>query len=416
MQTTFALHTLGCKLNFSESSTLSRQLQNQGYVSKSIDELADIYILNTCSVTDNADKECKQIIRSLHKKNPAAFIVVTGCYAQLNPQEIAALEGVDLVLGASEKFNLTEHIQTLTKQQTAQVHGCEIDSVEDFKSAFSYQDRTRAFLKIQDGCNYNCSYCTIPLARGKSRSDTMENILNNVQTLVSKGIQEIVLTGVNLGDYEFEQTNFTSVVQQLSALEVSPRFRISSIEPNLLTDEIIEIVRTSKNFMPHFHIPLQSGSNKILGLMRRRYQKELYAEKIQRIKQLIPHCGIGVDVIVGFPGETEEEFVECVDFIDNLDVSYLHVFTYSERNNTLAATFSDSIPMHVRKQRNKVLRNLSFKKSAHFYSQHIQTIRQVLFESKQNDNTIEGYTDNYIKIKTLYQQGLENKLVDWQII
>ncbi|MEJ7589451.1 MAG: tRNA (N(6)-L-threonylcarbamoyladenosine(37)-C(2))-methylthiotransferase MtaB [Ferruginibacter sp.] len=342
---TVALHTLGCKLNFSETSTIGKLLENDGFIRKGFDEVADVYVINTCSVTDNADKECRLLVRRIQRKAPEAMVVITGCYAQLKPAEIASIPGVDLVLGAAEKFNITEHLKEITKGDSARICSCEIEDVNIFTASQSLNDRTRVFLKVQDGCDYNCTFCTIPMARGKSRSDLIENIIVNVKTIAAQGVKEIVLTGINLGDfgksyqvpvekggtYKRSET-FYHLITELDQSTGPARYRISSIEPNLLTDEIIGMVSNSKKFMPHFHIPLQSGSNKILGLMRRRYKRELYAEKVARIKKLMPHCCIGVDVIVGFPGETEEDFTETVEFLRELDISYLHVFTYSERS------------------------------------------------------------------------------------
>ncbi|MBK8953568.1 MAG: tRNA (N(6)-L-threonylcarbamoyladenosine(37)-C(2))-methylthiotransferase MtaB [Chitinophagaceae bacterium] len=340
---TIAFHTLGCKLNFSETSSLSRMLEQEGFEKKEFTDLADVYVINTCSVTDNADKECRLLVRRIQRKAPESFVVITGCYAQLKPQQIANIPGVHLVLGAAEKFNIAKHIRELTKGDAAKICSCDIEDVSGFHSSWSVNDRTRTFLKVQDGCDYNCSFCTIPLARGKSRSDTVENVLKNVNHLAANGVKEVVLTGVNLGDFteitgagDKPDKDFFDLIRELEKVEPIHRYRISSIEPNLLTTEIINFVAGSKKFMPHFHIPLQSGSNKILGLMRRRYKRELYAEKVNSIKSLMPHCAIGVDVIVGFPGETNEDFKETFDFLHQLDVSYLHVFTYSERDNTAA--------------------------------------------------------------------------------
>ena len=331
---TIALHTLGCKLNFSETSTMGRMLEKEGYAKREFDEVADVYVINTCSVTENADKECRQLVRRIQKLNSEAVVVITGCYAQLKPKEIAEIPGVDLVLGAAEKFNLTEHLKEFTKGDSSKIHSCDIDDVKDFNSAYSVTDRTRTFLKVQDGCDYSCTFCTIPMARGKSRSNTIENVVKQAREIGQQGVQEIVLTGVNLGDFGItengRQETFFELCNALDEVEEVKRYRISSIEPNLLSNEIIELVSKSKKFMPHFHIPLQSGSNKILGLMRRRYQRELYADKINYIKQLMPDCGIGVDVIVGFPSEGDAEFQETFEFLHSLDVSYLHVFTYSE--------------------------------------------------------------------------------------
>ncbi|HRH60474.1 MAG TPA: tRNA (N(6)-L-threonylcarbamoyladenosine(37)-C(2))-methylthiotransferase MtaB, partial [Chitinophagaceae bacterium] len=338
---TVAFHTLGCKLNFSETSTLSRMLESDGFVKTDFDEHADVYVINTCSVTDNADKECRQLVRRIQRKAPESLVVITGCYAQLKPEEIASIPGVDLVLGAAEKFNITKHLKELSKGDSAKICSCDIEDVNGFISSYSLNDRTRAFLKVQDGCDYNCSFCTIPLARGKSRSDAISHVVQNAEMLAASGIKEIVLTGVNLGDFGNNNSadnkeNFFQLIQQLDNVQGIERFRISSIEPNLLSDDIIAFVAASKKFMPHFHIPLQSGSNKILGLMRRRYRKELYADKVQKIKSLMPHCCIGVDVIVGFPSETEDDFDETFQLLHALDISYLHVFTYSERDNTKA--------------------------------------------------------------------------------
>ena len=331
-------------------------------------------MINTCSVTDNADKECRQLVRRIQRKSPESLIVITGCYAQLKPKEISEIPGVDLVLGAAEKFNLTKHIKELSKGDSAKICSCDIEEVSDFHSSYSINDRTRTFLKVQDGCDYNCSFCTIPLARGKSRSDTIKHVVQNVEHLASKGIKEIVLTGVNLGDFGKNdlQENFFELIQELERIDGIHRYRISSIEPNLLTNEIIEFVANSDKFMPHFHIPLQSGSNKILGLMRRRYKKELYADRINLIKTVMPYCAIGADVIVGFPSESDEDFKETFDFLHSLDISYLHVFTYSERNNTHALSIKPSVPMNIRHERNKTLRNLSFMKMQYFTEQHVR--------------------------------------------
>jgi threonylcarbamoyladenosine tRNA methylthiotransferase MtaB len=434
---TVAFHTLGCKLNFSETSSLSRMLEKEGFEKKEFDDRADVYVINTCSVTDNADKECRQLVRRIQRKTPESLVVITGCYAQLKPKEIAAISGVDLVLGAAEKFNIAQHIKELTKGDSAKICSCDIEEVSDFHSSFSINDRTRTFLKVQDGCDYNCSFCTIPMARGKSRSDSIENVVKNVEHLAEHGVKEIVLTGVNLGDFQsgpptpareslpksprrgdfeiLKNEDFYSLIQSLELVEGIQRYRISSIEPNLLTNEIIEFVANSDKFMPHFHIPLQSGSNKILGLMRRRYNKELYAERVALIKTLMPHCAIGVDVIVGFPGETDEDFKETFDFLHSLDISYLHVFTYSERDNTHALTIKPVVPVHVRHERNKTLRNLSYMKMQYFTEQHAGQIRKVLFEGHENKGMMEGYTDNYIKITTPYRKEWVNEIIDWKI-
>jgi threonylcarbamoyladenosine tRNA methylthiotransferase MtaB len=418
---TVAFHTLGCKLNFSETSAISRQLEQEGFVKKPFEEHADVYVINTCSVTDNADKECRYLVRRIQRKSPASLVVITGCYAQLKPAEIAAIPGVDLVLGAAEKFNLATHIRELAKGDSAKICSCDIDTVTGFNASFSVNDRTRAFLKVQDGCSYNCSFCTIPLARGKSRSDNIAGVLKNVHELAARGIKEIVLTGVNLGDFgkgplgDSDNENFFELVKALDAVEGIDRYRISSIEPNLLTSEIIEFVAGSSKFMPHFHIPLQSGSNKVLGLMRRRYRRELYAERVAQIKASIPHCAIGVDVIVGFPGETDTEFAETLAFLQELDISYLHVFTYSERDNTHALEIKPVVPVATRMERNKQLRNLSYMKMQYFTHAHSGQTRKVLFEGSAMQDIMEGYTDNYIKITAPYRQDWVNNLVDWTI-
>ena len=426
MSKTVALHTLGCKLNFSETSTIGRLLENDGFVKKKFDEVADVYVINTCSVTDNADKECRQLVRRIQRKAPEAMVVITGCYAQLKPEEIASIPGVDLVLGAAEKFNITEHLKTITKGDSTKICSCDIEEVNIFSASQSINDRTRVFLKVQDGCDYNCSFCTIPMARGKSRSDSIVNILANVKTIANQGVKEIVLTGINLGDFgsthqstpnevKNKEEDFYQLIQQLENSEGPNRYRISSIEPNLLSNEIIEWVSKSKKIMPHFHIPLQSGSNKILGLMRRRYKRELYSEKVNLIKKLIPHCCIGVDVIVGFPGETETYFKETVDFLQALDISYLHVFTYSERANTLADSMKPVVPISTRNERNKMLRNLSYQKMQYFTNQHVGNTREVLFETHNKNGMMEGYTDNYIKITTPFKKEWENNIVPWKI-
>lgn len=418
-----AFHTLGCKLNFSETSTLGRMMEKEGFEKREFDEQADVYVINTCSVTENADKECRQIVRRIQRRAPEAMVVITGCYAQLKPQEIAEIEGVDLVLGAAEKFNLHTHLHRLTKSKTrADVYSCDIETVEGFHSSYSVNDRTRVFLKVQDGCDYNCSFCTIPLARGHSRSDSIEGVLANVRELANTGTKEIVLTGINLGDFgkrtyggKKREESFYELVQALDTAKMVDRFRISSIEPNLLSNEIIDFVATSNSFMPHFHIPLQSGSRKILGQMRRRYQKELYAERVERIKEKMPHCCIGVDVIVGFPGETDADFKETFEFLHGLDISYLHVFTYSERANTAAAEMPGAVPVHIRNERNKILRNLSYQKMQYFSQQHQGTQRKVLFEQAEKNGTMDGYTDNYIKVSAPYDSSKVNTIIDWQL-
>lgn len=410
-----AFHTLGCKLNFSETSSLSRLLAQEGFEKREFEDPADVYVINTCSVTENADKECRQLVRRIQRRSPESFVVITGCYAQLKPTEIASIPGVDLVLGASEKFNLATHLKELTKGDTAKICSCDIEDVNDFHSSWSVNDRTRTFLKVQDGCDYTCSFCTIPMARGKSRSDSLENVVKNAQEIASAGVKEIVLTGVNLGDFQDNANNFYQLIQALDKVDGILRYRISSIEPNLLSEEIIDFVSHSEKFMPHFHIPLQSGSNKILGLMRRRYKKELYAQRVHWIKSRMPHAAIGVDVIVGFPGETEDEFKETFDFLHELEVSYLHVFTYSERDNTHALNLPRVVPPSVRQDRNKQLRNLSFMKMQYFNEQHAGTTRAVLFEKAPKENMMEGYTDNYIRVQTPYRSEWVNTLVDWKL-
>ncbi len=421
-QRTVAFHTLGCKLNFSETSTLSRQLESDGFAKKEFDEEADVYVINTCSVTDNADKECRQLVRRIQRRAPESLVVITGCYAQLKPKEISSIPGVDLVLGAAEKFQLSRHLRELTKGDSARISSCDIEEVTGFTASWSINDRTRTFLKVQDGCDYTCSFCTIPMARGKSRSDSVANVVRNAQELAAKGVKEIVLTGVNLGDFgkgpdgsKKHEESFFELVQALEGVEGIQRYRISSIEPNLLTEEIIRHVAGSSKFMPHFHIPLQSGSNEILGSMRRRYRRELYAERVAWIKTLMPHCAIGVDVIVGFPGETDAHFAETFDFLHELPVSYLHVFTYSERTNTHALSIEPVVPMDQRHERNKALRNLSYMKMQYFTEQHREQKRFVLFEDHDKNGMMEGYTDNYIRITTPYRPEWANQLVEWTI-
>ena len=413
-----AFHTLGCKLNFSETSTIARLFDEQGYQKVDFKEPADVYVINTCSVTANADKECKQIVKAAQLIAPEAYIVVVGCYAQLKPEEIANIHGVDLVLGASEKFKLLNYLNDLTKKSKAEIYSCEIEEANFFVDAYSLGDRTRVFLKVQDGCDYNCSFCTIPLARGGSRSDTIENAFKNAEKIAKKDVKEIVLTGVNLGDFWNDESkinntkaeSFFNLIEKLDMVEGIERFRISSIEPNLLKNEIIDFVAQSKKFVPHFHIPLQSGSNKILKAMRRRYLRELYSDRVDRIKKLMPQCCIGVDVIVGFPGESEDDFIETYNFLNKLDISYLHVFTYSERDNTDAKKLKDIVPIAIRKKRNKMLRILSAKKLRHFYEQHLGETRIVLFEGDNKGGFMHGFTDNYIKVKTPFNSLLINQL------
>jgi threonylcarbamoyladenosine tRNA methylthiotransferase MtaB len=420
-----AFHTLGCKLNFSETSTLSRMLESEGFEKKEFDEQADVYVINTCSVTENADKECRQLVRRIQRRAPESLVVITGCYAQLKPKDIAGIPGVDLVLGAAEKFNLATHLRELSKGDSARISSCDIEEVDRFHASWSMNDRTRTFLKVQDGCDYSCSFCTIPMARGKSRSDTIRNVVANVTELGRAGVKEIVLTGVNLGDFGISEVDpegksvrketFYELVQALDETSEVERFRISSIEPNLLTNEIIDWVAESKHFMPHFHVPLQSGSDRVLGLMRRRYRRDLYAERVTRIKECMPHACIGVDVIVGSPGETEADFRDTIDFLTELDISYLHVFTYSERAHTHALTIKPVVPVPVRQERNKILRQLSYQKMQHFSRGFEGTIRPVLFEKAEKGEMMEGYTDNYIRVTTPYRAEWVNQLVDWNL-
>jgi threonylcarbamoyladenosine tRNA methylthiotransferase MtaB len=426
--TTFAFHTLGCKLNYSETSSLSRLLENEGFEKRQFDEPADVYVINTCSVTENADKECRYLVRKVQRQSPASMVVITGCYAQLKPAEIAAIPGVDLVLGAAEKFNLADHLRTLTqgdrsnfnsgltRGDSARICSCDIDEVEEFHPAWSLQDRTRTFLKVQDGCDYNCSFCTIPMARGRSRSGSIARTIATVRELAARGdIHEIVLTGVNLGDFGEDGEDLFGLIKELDLVDGIDRYRISSIEPNLLTPQMIEWVAGSRRFMPHFHIPLQSGSNNILGLMRRRYRRELYAERVALIRQSMPHCAIGVDVIVGHPGETPEHFNETVEFLEALDISYLHVFTYSERDHTQSLEIRPVVPMAVRAERNKTLRNLSYRKMQSFIQRHRGQTRKLLLEGHVTTPLMEGYTDNYIKVTTPYRAEWANRIIDWQL-
>jgi len=413
---TVAFHTLGCKLNFSETSTLSRLLESEGFDKRDFDQPADVYVINTCSVTDNADKECRHLVRRIQRRNPESLVVITGCYAQLKPEAIAAIPGVDLVLGAAEKFNIAQHLKELSKGDSARICSCDIEELTDFHPSFSLNDRTRTFLKVQDGCDYNCSFCTIPMARGKSRSDTIARTVENVRQLAAAGnTREIVLTGVNLGDFGQGEEDFFSLMRELDTIDGIDRYRISSIEPNLLSPEMIEWVAGSRKFMPHFHIPLQSGSDRILGLMRRRYKRDLYASRVQLIKSLMPHCAIGVDVIVGFPGEGEDHFKETFEFLHELNISYLHVFTYSERDNTKALEIKPVVPMEIRNQRNKILRNLSYQKMQYFIRQHEGQTRKVLLEGHVKTPMMEGYSDNYIKVTTPYREQWVNKVIDWKL-
>jgi len=408
-----AFHTLGCKLNFSETATIGRQFSEKGFSQVSFTEPADVYVINTCSVTANADKECRYWVKQAQKANPDAYTIIVGCYAQLQPEEIARIHGVDLVLGATEKFKITDYLHDLSKEGPAQVHSCHITEADSYVGSWSAGDRTRAFLKVQDGCDYKCTYCTIPLARGISRSDSLENVVAQARDIGRKGMPEIVLTGVNIGDYgrgEFgnkkHQHTFLDLVKALDEVETIDRIRISSIEPNLLRDETIEFVAQSQRFVPHFHVPLQSGSNAILKRMKRRYLRELYAERVQRIKETMPHAAIGVDVICGFPGETEGQFMETYRFIQELDISYLHVFTFSQRPNTPAYTMSEQVPYAERKRRSRMLRGLSAKKRRAFYESQLQSRREVLFEDNFKEGFITGYTENYVAVKTHWDPAL----------
>ena len=412
-----AFYTLGCKLNFSETSTIARSFKNEGFLRVDFSEAADIYVINTCSVTDNADKRFKTIVKQAQKANEDAFVIAIGCYAQLKPQELADVDGVDLVLGASEKFKITDYLNDLTKSGYAEVHSCEIEEADFYVGAYSFGDRTRAFLKVQDGCDYKCTYCTIPLARGISRSDKLENVLQNAAEISAKGIKEIVLTGVNIGDYgkgEFgnkkHEHTFLDLVKALDEVPGIERLRISSIEPNLLKNETIDFVAESRTFVPHFHIPLQSGSNHILKAMRRRYMRELYVDRVEQIKRRMPNACIGVDVIVGFPGETEDYFLETYNFLNELDISYLHVFAYSEGDNTTAAQMEAPVPLKVRKKRSKMLRGLSAKKRRAFYESQLNTSHIVLFEGENKEGYIHGFTENYVKVKTPWNPELVNTL------
>ena len=409
-----AFYTLGCKLNYSETSTISRMFEAKGYEKVDFDNNPDIFIINTCSVTENADKKCKKIVREAKKISPNSYVTIIGCYAQLKPQEISEIEGVDAVLGAAEKFRLIELLDGFAKEQETKVLASEIQEANVFNNAYSMHDRTRTFLKVQDGCNYGCAFCTIPLARGKSRSDTIENILASVKEIADTDVKEVVLTGVNIGDFGIQEgkrkERFADLVMAIDEIEGIERFRISSIEPNLLTNEVIEFVSTSKRFVPHFHIPLQSGSNTILRSMGRRYLRELYEDRISKIKSLMPHCCIGVDVIVGFPGETDELFLETYNFLNELDISYLHVFTYSERANTRAVELDGIVPIRKRNERSKMLRILSEKKRRKFYQENLGKTFTVLFEEDVEDGKMHGFTENYIRVSAKYDPILINEL------
>lgn len=424
---TVAFHTLGCKLNYSETSSIGRLFEDAGYNEISFKEPADIYVINTCSVTEFADRKCRKTVRKALRNSPDAFVVVVGCYAQLKPDEIADIPGVDLVLGAAQKFRILDYVDDLSKAPSkGMIQAGDVKEANEFVNAFSFGDRTRSFLKVQDGCNYNCSFCTIPQARGASRSNTIESIVHNAQEIAAMGIKEIVLTGVNIGDFgngtevieglkPKKEALFIDLIRALDLVEGIDRFRISSIEPNLLTNEIIEFVATSNRFVPHFHIPLQSGNNKQLREMRRRYKRELYSDRVDSIRQQMPHCCIGVDVIVGFPGETDEDFKETYKFIQELDISYLHVFTYSERANTPAADMDNVVPVHIRRERNEMLRILSEKKRRHFYEQYENTPQVALLEGKNIDGKMTGFTENYIKVAVDYNEELINQLIPIQL-
>jgi threonylcarbamoyladenosine tRNA methylthiotransferase MtaB len=409
-----AFYTLGCKLNYSETSSIGRMFNNAGFDTVDFTDTPNVYVINTCSVTDNADKKCKKIVKEALKISPNAFITIVGCYAQLKPTEIAEIPGVDMVLGAAEKFRLVEYITDLTKNPKAVVHNQPVSEANTFVPSYSFGDRTRTFLKVQDGCDYSCTFCTIPLARGSSRSDTIENVILQAKEIAASGVKEIVLTGVNLGDFGIRngsrEDRFFDLVKALDEVEGIERIRISSIEPNLLNDEIIAFVASSKRFVPHFHIPLQSGSDKILGLMRRRYKRELYLNRVAKIKQLMPNCCIGVDVIVGFPGETREDFIDTYNFLNDLDVSYLHVFTYSERENTPAAEMSGVVPGSTRADRSKMLHILSDKKRRAFYESQLGKTDEVLFEGDVKDGYMHGFTRNYVKVKARFDPILVNEI------
>lgn len=415
-----AFYTLGCKLNYSETSTISRQFESKGYRKVEFTDSPDIYIINTCSVTENADKKCRKVVREARYHSPHAYVAIIGCYAQLKPKEIAEIPGVDAVLGAAEKFRLMELLDGFVRQSEPIVMATGIEHANTFNTSYSLQDRTRTFLKVQDGCDYSCSFCTIPLARGSSRSDNSDHVVDMAKEIASSGVKEIVLTGVNLGDFGIREgerkERFIDLIRKLDEIEGIERFRISSCEPNLLTDEVIEMVANSKKFVPHFHIPLQSGSNKILKLMRRRYQRELYVSRVEKIKQLIPHCCIGVDVIVGFPGESDEDFLDTYKFLNELDISYLHVFTYSERNNTPAADMPDVVPQKVRGERSTMLHSLSDKKRRFFYEQSLGTTATVLFENDVEAGWMHGFTENYVRVRAKYDPLLVNTLKRVQLI
>jgi threonylcarbamoyladenosine tRNA methylthiotransferase MtaB len=417
-----ALTTLGCKLNYSETSTISRQFTDNGYELVKFDEFSNLYVINTCSVTDNADKQFKSFVKKVLKINSNAFIVAIGCYAQLKPKELANVNGVDLVLGSHEKFKILDYLNDLSKNDFGEIHSCEIGETNFYKSSYSIGDRTRSFLKVQDGCDYKCSYCTIPLARGISRSDSLTNIISSAKSISESGIKEIVLTGVNIGDYgkgEFgnkkHENTFLDLISELDKVNGISRIRISSIEPNLLSDKIIHFVANSNKFVPHFHIPLQSGSNKILNLMQRRYKRELYFERVNYIKSLMPDACIGADVIVGFPGETDELFLETYKFIADLNIAYLHVFSYSERENTKASDFLNVVPMQIRSKRSKMLRSLSVKLKRNFYRSQLESNKNILFESENKKGFIHGFSENYVRVKTPWRKKLVDSIVDCEL-
>ncbi|GAK93573.1 MiaB family protein [Nonlabens ulvanivorans] len=412
-----AFYTLGCKLNFSETSTIARSFEQEGFERVDFEKRADIYVINTCSVTENADKRFKSIVKKAQQVNEDAFTIAVGCYAQLKPEELAAVDGVDLVLGATEKFKITDYLNQLSKEEPTQIHSCEIDEADFYVGSYSIGDRTRAFLKVQDGCDYKCTYCTIPLARGISRSDTLENVMENARLISEQGIKEIVLTGVNIGDYgkgEFgnkrHEHTFLDLVHALDTVNGIERLRISSIEPNLLKNETIEFVSGANAFVPHFHIPLQAGNNELLGKMKRRYNRELYTNRVVKIKEVMPDCCIGVDVIVGFPGETDDHFLDTYNYLSSLNISYLHVFTYSERDNTEAATMEGVVPKNVRAKRSKMLRGLSVKKRRAFYESQLGKTKTVLWEAENREGFIQGFTENYVKVKTYWNPELVNEL------
>ncbi|MBE8719491.1 tRNA (N(6)-L-threonylcarbamoyladenosine(37)-C(2))-methylthiotransferase MtaB [Sphingobacterium pedocola] len=415
-----AFYTLGCKLNFSETSSIGRIFSDAGYETTPFNSQADVYVINTCSVTDHADRKCRKVVKEALKHSPNAYITIVGCYAQLKPKEIAEIPGVDMVLGAAEKFNIIEHINDLTKEKKTIIHNAPIDETNQFVSAFSIGDRTRTFLKVQDGCDYSCTFCTIPLARGASRSGKIEDVVRQAEEIAASGVKEIVLTGVNIGDFGVRdgkrQDKFLDLVKALDEVEGIDRIRISSIEPNLLANEIIEFVAQSKRFVPHFHMPLQAGNNKVLAQMRRRYKRELYAERVAKIRSLMPNCCIGVDVIVGFPGETREDFIDTYNFINEMDISYLHVFTYSERENTIAAQMEGAVPGVQRSDRSKMLHILSEKKRRAFYESQLKKVGEVLFESDVKEGYMHGFSKNYVKVRTLYDPLLVNEIVPVKFI